>query len=317
MTEPWEPDRELTIEIAQSVIRSSLPLLAADNLTFLGAGWEFDAYLTSDGWVVRFPRRQGMAVLFEKDRRIHPLVAQYLPPSVRVPRIELLGQPAAGFPYQIAAHRFVPGVPVDELDERALRALVPQLGAALTAIHSVSPELARESGVREAVEDDLGARDWLRSGLALLSKLPNPDPIVQGAMRWVEQASIPDVAFAGPLRFIHQDLSPEHVLANPETGQLTGIIDWTDVMLGDPARDFVFLVAWRGWSFTEEVLRHYSPGPDPGFRDRLRFMARLLTPIWLGLAHERSTEVEKVRAWVHNAYEERGGRKLDAGRHQE
>jgi aminoglycoside phosphotransferase (APT) family kinase protein len=302
MTNPWNPDRRLTLEIAQSVIRASLPSVNASSLTFLGSGWEFDAYLTSDGWVVRFPRRQEMAGLFEKDRRVHPLVAQYLPPSVEVPHIELLGQPAAGFPYNIAAHRFIAGVPVDELDERFLRTLAPQLGAALTAIHSVSPVQARESGVPEVVEDDVGARDWFRSGIASLSKLPNPDPIVQGAMRWVEQVSIPDVAFAGPLRFIHQDLSPEHVLANPETGRLTGIIDWTDVMLGDPARDFVCLVAWRGWSFTEEVLRHYSPPPDPGFRDRLRFMARLLTPIWLALAHERGTEVEKMRTWLHNAY---------------
>ena len=54
------------------MIRSSLPSMNATNLTFVGAGWEFDAYLTTDGWVVRFPRRQEMAGLFEKDSRVHP-----------------------------------------------------------------------------------------------------------------------------------------------------------------------------------------------------------------------------------------------------
>lgn len=64
----------------------------------------------------------------------------------------------------------------------------------------------------------------------------------------------------------------------------------------------MFLVAWRGWSFAEDVLRHYAHPLDAGFRDRLRFMARLLTPIWLGLAVERGTEVEKVLTRLHNAY---------------
>ena len=308
MKSPWEPDRELTLEHAQSVIRASLPSLNADDLTFLGSGWEFDAYLTSDKWVVRFPRRKEMAGLFEKDLRVHALVAPYMPPAVEVPHIELVGQPAAGFPYGIAAHRFIPGVAIDELDERFLTSLAPQIGALLTAIHAVPEEAARQAGVVEDDVDGVSAREWLKSGLASLSQLQPVDPVVQRAIGWVQQASLPNASFGGPLRFIHQDLSPEHVLANPKSGQLTGIIDWTDVILGDAVRDFVFLVGWRGWSFTEAVLRHYRHPLDDGFRDRLEFMSRLLTPVWLGLAHNRGSDVEKMRSWLHNAYGEKAGR---------
>ena len=42
--------------------------------------------------------------------------------------------------------------------------------------------------------------------------------MVQRAVDWVQEASISTAAFAGPLRFIHQDLSPDHILANPHTG---------------------------------------------------------------------------------------------------
>ena len=221
MTSFWEPDRKLTVEIAQSVIRASLPSLNADGLTFLGAGWEFDAYLTSDGWVVRFPRRQEMAGLFEKDRRVHPLVAKYLPPSVAIPRIELFGQATADFPYPIAAHRFIPGVPVDELDERFLASLAPQIATALTAIHTVPEDAARQAEIGADEVDGLAAREWLKDGLASLSRLNDVDPVVGRAIDWVQAASIPTATFSGPLRFIHQDLSPEHVLANAAAGQLT------------------------------------------------------------------------------------------------
>ena len=301
-TNLWEADRELSTALAANVVRVSLPSLVADGIRLIGSGWEFDAYLTRDNWVVRFPRRQEMAGLFDTERPIHDLVAEYLPKSIAIPRVEHRGPPSAGFPYNVAAHRYIPGIPVDELDERFLTSIAPQLGAALGALHSIPVDRARALNLVETDDDDIGAREWLRNGLAVLVAIPDRDPIVDGAIQWVQGVSIPTGAFEGPLRVIHQDLSPEHVLADPATGALTGIIDWTDVMLGDPARDFVFLVGWRGWSFTEKVIRHYPLPLDAGFRDRLRFMSRLLTPIWLALAHQRGTEVDKMKRWLHNAY---------------
>jgi aminoglycoside phosphotransferase (APT) family kinase protein len=72
---------------------------------------------------------------------------------------------------------------------------------------------------------------------------------------WVVSAGTP--RYEGPLRFIHHDLSPERLVVDSKTGRLAGILDWTDSILGDSARDFVFLVTWRGWDFTEEVLHSY------------------------------------------------------------
>ena len=305
MTQPWQPDRELTLETAKSVIRSALPSLDVDGLTFLGSGWEFDAYLTSDGWVVRFPRREEMATLFEKERPVHQLLAKFLPADIAVPRVEMIGNPSAGFPYPVAAHRYIPGIPVDELAIHWLPSLARQIGQLLGAIHGIPADVARQAGVLSDPTEytaDEGSHKWVENGLKLLSRSGDLDPVVSTAIEWVSHVSIPS-GFGGPLRLIHQDLSPEHVLANPDTGRVTGILDWTDVMLGDAARDFVFLAGWRGWSFVEEVLRHY-PAVDAQFRDRLRFMARLLTPIWLGYAYERGTEVEKMTSWVHNVYSE-------------
>ena len=38
--------------------------------------------------------------------------------------------------------------------------------------------------------------------------------------------------------FSHNDLGIEHVLVDPDTGAVTGIIDWTDAAIVDPAYDF-------------------------------------------------------------------------------
>jgi aminoglycoside phosphotransferase (APT) family kinase protein len=301
MANPWDADRELSIEQAKAVISASIPSLDVGELTLIGRGWEFDAYLTRDGWVVRFPRRAEMEGLFEPERRVHRLVSRFLPATVGVPHVELRGKPAAGFPYEIAAHRYIAGIPIDEVDERFVPHMASEIGTALAALHGISEESARAAGVSEGDPGPETSDDWFRHALSAASRYSDGDPIVDRAVAWASEASASSVEFSGPLRLIHQDLSPEHVLADPQTGQITGILDWTDVMLGDAARDFVFLVGWRGWSFVEQVLAHYLP-VDAGFRDRLKFMSRLLTPVWLGYAHERGTEVEKMRAWVRNAY---------------
>jgi aminoglycoside phosphotransferase (APT) family kinase protein len=302
MTNPWDPDHGLSLEQATALVGHSFDQVNPDGLRLLGSGWEFDAYLSSDGWVVRFPRRVETADLFAQERRVHQLIERHLPRSCAIPRVEFLADPAPGFPYPFAAHRYIPGNPADDVGSGLLQVTAREIGALLGAIHSIDEAEARSSGVNEVARNVHGERHWFETGLAALGELRSSDSIVNRSADWVECAIDELPHYAGPLRFVHQDLSPEHVLVDPATGRVTGILDWTDVILGDAARDFVFLVAWRGWPFVEEVLRSYPPPLDPGFRDRLRFMARLLTPVWLGMAILRGTEVEKMKSWVHNAF---------------
>jgi aminoglycoside phosphotransferase (APT) family kinase protein len=299
---PWAPDRPLTRETASEVIRACFPTIAARGLEHLGSGWEFDAYLTADRWVFRFPRRAHCADLFEPEARVHRLVSQVLPPRVAVPRVELVGGPAPGFPYRFAGHRMIRGVAADAVAPDLLPTLAREIGAALGAIHSIPEAEARAAGVRETEEDDVGRKEWLERGFEAASELRGLDPAVDRALGGVRRVSPPLARFEGPLRLIHQDLEPDHLIVDPATGRLAGILDWTDAAVGDPARDFVFLVTWRGWRFAEEVLRSYPHAVDHGFRERLRVMARLLSIMWLALAHEQRSGVAKHVEWVRNAF---------------
>ena len=111
---PWEPDRALTSAAARASVESQFPQVDTRRFDHLGSGWEFDVYLSEDGWVFRFPRRAEYATLFERESRVHELVAPALAPSVAVPRVELWGEPGPGSPYPFAGHRMVPGVPADD-----------------------------------------------------------------------------------------------------------------------------------------------------------------------------------------------------------
>ena len=83
-----------------------------------------------------------------------------------------------------------------------------------------------------------------------------------------------------PRVFLHYDIYPRHLywdrVISPtgrEQGRL-GLIDFTDMCIGDPAIDFAELYDY-GAGFVEEVLARYVGRVDPGFLDRAWTYQRL------------------------------------------
>jgi aminoglycoside 2''-phosphotransferase len=304
---PWHADRPFSLENAAEIIHACFPQVDTAGLRHLGYGWEFDAILTSDGWVFRFPRRVDTSELFERESAVVQLVAPSLPSHVALPRIELRGPPTLGFPYAFAGHRFIDGVPADAIADNLLPSFTREIAAFLGALHSIPVDRGRAIGLREMdATHEPGLREWRQAVLRYSQRLRGLEPLVDRALLSVADDGVPSMLFRGPLRLIHQDLSTEHVLVDPATGRLRGVIDWTDPMLGDPTRDFVFLVDWRGWPLVEEVLAHYPHAVDGEFRARLRWMTRLLS-IWrLDVARESGRDVDKALRAVRHVFGESG-----------
>jgi aminoglycoside phosphotransferase (APT) family kinase protein len=279
-----------------------------EGLTHLGSGWDFDVFVTTDGWVFRFPRRAECAVTLDAERRLHDLVTRVLPPAVAVPDVELEGHPSEAFPLRFVGYRFIRGVAADTVAPRLLADTARSVGKALGAIHGVPEADARTAGIREMPVDDPGRHRWLDQRITAAASLRGIDSVVDRALDWLrENVRRQPAAFPGPLlRLTHDDLSPEHLLVDPETGELVGILDWSDAVLGDPARDFAPLACWYGWSFADEVLRNYPGEIDRGLRERLRFKARALSVLWLAEAREWTPDavddIARHVRWVHNVF---------------
>ncbi|KHL19565.1 UNVERIFIED_CONTAM: hypothetical protein LK11_01120 [Mumia flava] len=142
-------------------------------------------------------------------------------------------------------------------------------------------EAADHAGV---VDDELtsGQRTDVRAFLAR----PAPDPTTG-------------------LRFTHNDLGIEHVLVDAADGgdaRVTGIIDWSDAAITDPAVDVGRLLRDLGRDSLARAMRVYSAhGGDPDtVAPRAGFYAAcgLLEDLAFGLAHGRREYVEKCwAAW--------------------
>lgn len=66
--------------------------------------------------------------------------------------------------------------------------------------------------------------------------------------------------FEGAPKLVHNDLWAEHILVDPRSGSVSGIIDWGDAVISDPAVDFasVYLVRREVVGGRSGVLLQYT-----------------------------------------------------------
>ncbi|GAA1573803.1 hypothetical protein GCM10009789_29100 [Kribbella sancticallisti] len=98
---------------------------------------------------------------------------------------------------------------------------------------------------------------------------------------------------------IHNDLGAEHLLSDGTT--VTGIIDWSDAALADPALDFARLYRDFGPSFVHQALQAYG-GLDHSL-PRIEYHARCaaLEDLAFGLTTDRPEYADSARrsiAWL-------------------
>jgi aminoglycoside phosphotransferase (APT) family kinase protein len=151
----------------------------------------------------------------------------------------------------------VPGVALQDLlaagavPAAVRRQLAVRLGRLIAAVGAIDPSTAAAS----LPLDDAGWAPWFEELPARLDAARAAIPPSAGAA--IERfAEAPRPPFPPPSELVlcHNDLGGEHVLVDPATWSITGIIDWTDAAVGDPAADVGRLVRDLGREAAGGVL---------------------------------------------------------------
>jgi aminoglycoside phosphotransferase (APT) family kinase protein len=233
---PWEAERTVSAELARALIARACPGVEARRVELLGVGWDNTAYRVDGRWVFRFPRRTIAVEPIRTEAAVLPAIAEGLPLPVPVP--VHVGEPSERFPWPFAGYELVPGRPASDvgLDEDARVAAAEPLARFLRALHDtpVTGELARA-----LPGDTIGRLDLPMRRKRLEGRLARA--VDAGLLRDASPfRAILEELPAGWTprsdRIVHGDLYSRHVLVD-EAGRPSGVIDWGDVHLGDPALD--------------------------------------------------------------------------------
>ena len=276
------------------VIAAQFPKLSPRSVTRLGEGSDFRAYLVDERWVFRFPKSAEAATRLQAEIAVLPALALELP--LPIPDYRFVGAPSAAFAYPFAGYAKLSGMPAMPLtvSEAAQDAAAEALGGFLTAVHRQDFGRAVAAGVpgRSSGICLVDMRHEAAAHLKVIGSLLERE-IEERCRHFLNDPARLPPESNGPDRWIHADLSAEHVLIDPISGAIAGIIDWTDMRIDDIAVDFAGLWHWQGDRGVDIALRHYGGVADPGMRDRIRYIG-----LWKAIEDIRYGHATSDRGYV-------------------
>jgi aminoglycoside phosphotransferase (APT) family kinase protein len=220
-------------ERAERALRAHAPDLLDRDIVELGRGLDNVAYAAGD-----LVLRVGEDVV--REARLLEVVAPRV--SITIPRPRFADPDA-----RVLAYERIPGRPL--LNRPPPRDAARRLGRFLRELHAVEP-------VEDLVPTDpAGADEWL-------AELDGPPELVR-VLHETRPKPATDLVLA------HADLGAEHILELD--GSLTGVIDWSDAAITDPALDFGRLYRDFGPAFLDQALEVYGRRLEIS---RIEFFAR-------------------------------------------
>ncbi|WP_326784658.1 phosphotransferase family protein [Streptomyces sp. NBC_00151] len=265
-----------------------MPDYRVESVVPLGEGLDNLAYEVNGELVVRFSKEPDLArrtALVGHEARVLAAVADISPLPVPEPTFTVAEQGCL-------AYRKLPGVPLLDMPRHQRSAhgtpIAATLGGLLTALHAVP--IDRLADPVDA--DHQPPAEWRHEAAENYATVAGQVPAVhrRSVEAFLDAAPPNDGCISA---FSHNDLGIEHVLVDPVTWTVTGIIDWSDAAVVDPAYDFGLLYRDLGPAATRAAIRSYRTDAHDlaALSERAVFYARC--SVFEDLAHGIGTEQGK------------------------
>jgi aminoglycoside 2''-phosphotransferase len=249
-----------TLEKQIATIKNIFPS-DISNVTTHDNGDDFFVVEVNHEWMFRFPRNEvsRKALRVEKAFLARFKTISPLP----VPDHRYIGDDFVGYP-KIDGSSLIIEL-FQNLSKQKRKRIARQIGQFFSAVHNFPVDEAKRIGLTEGwdgwyVKIVQNFRDNIASGLSPSAQKP--------AMTCIEQM----LAEPFESRVIHGDFALEdHVFFDEKRGELSGVIDFADVTLNDPAHDFQNIVEYGGEEFFDVVMSHYQGREDSTLLKRTKF----------------------------------------------
>ena len=243
------------------VIVAHCPNLCVEQLEPLGEGDFCHAYTVNGTWVVRFAKHLEAAQSLRREACLLSQVGNQL--DLPIPKPQYYDD-AGGTELAFVKYPKLSGVALTQgrflsLPDEARDRCAGQLAQFVVQLHDCDLQLAKRCTVPRCDYQTQYTQILLRAKSTLFPLLEAHE------QHYVETTITEYLSNRHSIMFepvlLHGDLSPDHVLYDIQNMHVSGIIDFGDMMIGDPAWDLTYLYEDYGVEFLSYFLRHY-PASD-------------------------------------------------------
>lgn len=286
-------------------IRAVYPNVSFDHLDFNQDGMVNDIVIVNHEFVCRFAKDDwGKQVLYH-EAKVLQVLQNYV--EVRVPHFEHLEE---GF----ASYRFIKGEPLSrntllKLSEASQVHIISQLARFHQQLHSIPNEVLVNAGVSSSGAKR-SRKDWLQLYEQVQETLfPH---LWRHQQTWIHELFAPVITGELDLSYtpvlIDGDKPVYHILFDPISESISGLIDFGTAGLGDAACDIAVQLSNYGESIVWRMESDYPMLPD--IIDRARFWVGTLELQW-ALAGVKFNNISLSLAHIGSAREvQPGGTRL-------
>lgn len=246
-------------------IHKHFPDLKYKKARIIRHGWDHDVVVLDSTWVFRFTKNRDYLHVLRKEISVINWLKKQT--SIALPDYKYIAKDGS-----FGAYPMLPG---RELRKHVLRTFTPaqregvarQLGEFLTLLHSIPLKNAQQWGIKEGPYTRLAYQKRQQQIKKVLFQRLNAKEI-----KWIEAKYEAFMALSWDFTpvVVHSDFTHHHIFVDVKKTTVSGLIDFADVEVGDPVRDFAAL--WEyGEAFIEAMANYYKRPMDPDFLKRSKF----------------------------------------------
>ena len=256
---------------ARKDIESNLPgfeIVSIENLNEKEEGLSNVPFLVNGIYIFRFARNPKADASLDEEMRALPLVAENV--DVVVPHLEYVGvQGLSGHKFvgykKIEGTQLSPEIVGSSPEERARFA--GQVAKFFSQLHSIDMAKAEAVGIKPRDYPKHYLKEWREAREYLYGLIGFSYPAEAEQIKAYVEALFPKYLedtsnFDYKPAILHGDLEWVHILYDPASKDVSGVIDWGSVQIGDPDYDLFRPYSHYRREFIEDLLKTY-PHKDP------------------------------------------------------
>ncbi|HRH44894.1 MAG TPA: aminoglycoside phosphotransferase family protein, partial [Pyrinomonadaceae bacterium] len=247
------------------MILSCYPDWIINSISFLGEGDFCQAYLVNEEWVFRFAKHREARESLKREYCLLPKIAPQITLQIPQPQIVSFENNLSFSAYRILPDEGLSSEIYSQLNKTEQTNCTDQVAHFLNQLHSIDLNLAQNCGVKFCNYQSQYSN-------LLIEAKEHLFPVIEKAdCQFVEQVIseyLDSNHFFTPT-LLHGDLSPNHVLFDKKTTSVSGIIDFGDMMIGDPAWDLLWIYEDYGLDFLAKLLPNFHEKDKQNLLERV------------------------------------------------
>ncbi|MDQ2719595.1 MAG: aminoglycoside phosphotransferase family protein [Bacteroidota bacterium] len=289
-------------EKIRKIIHSEFPDFFISSIKKIGEGDNSKAFLIDKNYIFRFPKREEVKQDIKKEIAVLPKIKSFL--TLAIPDFKFISKEISFVGYKSIHGEFLTPDIYSSLGSKNQIKIQKSLALFLNQLH--------ESDLQILKNCDLETMNYKEE---YSDNFENVQTLIYPNLNLKEREIITKVFisyfntsenFKYKQALIHNDFSTDHILFEKSNNEISGIIDFGDLAIGDPDYDLMYLFGSFGENFISKLLQFYRHNNPENLLKKLIFF-NLATKLQILINATRDNDqydikdgYKKLKKWIKN-----------------